>query len=327
MQPLSFADQATTLLYHQGMLADVERVDRYREAIHEVVEPGDVVVDLGTGTGLLAYLACQAGAARVYAIDRGPALRLALDLSRANGFDDRVTLIAAESTTVKLPELADVLVSETLWNFGIGEGIIGSIADARERFLKPGGRVVPESFEMVAAPIEEPNLHRQIACDPPDRHGLDFSVLRAYARSNVYFARLPEDGLLAAAQSLASFDLDRPGPSDASASASFAIERPGALHGIAGWFSARLSPSVALGNAPDPKRTSWAQAFLPLQEAVDVGPGDRVDARIQTTGNGSIWRWTTEVSRADGTQQLSADQTTFFGFPPDPTASPLPQLA
>lgn len=318
MQSMNFADQAVTLRYHQGMLADSERVDRYREAIHEVVEPGDVVVDLGAGTGLLSYFACQAGAARVYAIDSGPVLRLAAELCRANGFEDRVVLVAADSTEVTLSEAADVLVSEVLWNFGIGEGIMSTLNDARERFLRPGGRIVPASFEMLAAPIEMPDLHRRIACDPPDRHGLDLSPLRAYGRSNVHNARLPASGLLAGPVALASFELDSPAATDVTGSASFTIERAGTLHGLAGWFSARLSPSVVLGNPPDVERSSWAQAFLPLEQAVDVEPGDRVEALIQTTGNGSVWRWKTEAYRADGTPKLRADQTTFFGFPPEP---------
>ncbi|HKP21793.1 MAG TPA: 50S ribosomal protein L11 methyltransferase [Thermoleophilaceae bacterium] len=317
MQSMSFADQAVTLRYHQGMLADANRVDRYREAIHEVVEPGDVVVDLGAGTGLLSYFACQAGAARVYAIDSGPVLRLAAELCRANGFHDRVVLVAADSTEVTLSESADVLVSEVLWNFGLGEGVMNTLNDARERFLRPGGRVVPTSFEMITAPIEMPDLHRRIALDPPDRHGLDLSPLRAYGRSNVHNARLPASALLGQPVALASFELDRPASRDVAGSASLPIERAGTLHGLGGWFSARLSPSVVLGNPPDGERSSWAQAFLPLEQAVDVEPGDRVEALIQTTGNGSVWRWKVAASGADGTPKLRSDQTTFFGFPPD----------
>jgi enediyne biosynthesis protein CalE3 len=327
MQPMSFADQAVTLRYHQGMLADVERVDRYREAIHEVVQPGDVVVDVGAGTGLLSYFACQAGAARVYAIDRGPVLRLAAELCRANGFEDRVVLVAADSSEVTLEEPADVLVSETLWNFGLGEGIMSALNDARERFLGPGGRTIPASFEMLTAPIELPDLHRRIAHEPPDRHGLDFSALRAYGRSNVYNGRLPASGLLADAVAFASFELDRPAATDAAGSASFLVERPGTLHGLAGWFSARLSPAVMLGNPPGEEHSNWAQAFLPLDQAVEVEPGDRVGAVIQTTGNGSVWRWKTEVSGATGERKVQTDQTTFFGFPPDPAALAAPQSA
>jgi predicted RNA methylase len=128
---LNFVEQARTLLYHAGMLADERRMDAYRDAIHEAVRPGDVVVDLGSGTGVLSFFACQAGAARVYAIERGPTARLGRELCRANGFDDRVTFIEDYSTNVQLPERADALVTETLWDFGVGEGMVGAMADAR----------------------------------------------------------------------------------------------------------------------------------------------------------------------------------------------------
>src|SRR3954451_9968379 len=112
LQTLSLLQSTQVLAYHRGMLADVERVDRYREAIHATVQPGDVVVDIGSGTGLLAYFACQAGARRVYAIEAGPVIALAREVCRDNGFEDRVVFIHEHSARASLSELADVLVTE-----------------------------------------------------------------------------------------------------------------------------------------------------------------------------------------------------------------------
>ena len=318
MTGISFVDQASLLRYHQTMLADRERVDCYRDALREIVRPGDFVVDLGSGTGLLAFLACQAGAARVYAIERGPILRIARELAEANGFQDRIVFVEADSSRATLPEQAGVLISETLWNFGLGEGMVATIADARERFLEPGGRVMPASFEMVAAPFEDEAVYGRLALDPPDRDGLDFSLLRAYARNNVHVpAPLRADGLLSAPAVVQEFDLTADGPPEARGALSFTIERAGTVHGLAGWFSARLSPSVTLANPPGVEASSWRQAFLPFKNATDVRSGDVIDATVQTAAGGTVWHWTAELrsdgSSAEGT--LVADQTTFFGFP------------
>ena len=58
-----------TVEYHQSMLADEARMRGYLRAILKVVEPGDVVLDIGSGTGILAYFACLAGARLVYAVN------------------------------------------------------------------------------------------------------------------------------------------------------------------------------------------------------------------------------------------------------------------
>src|SRR5215208_4444409 len=118
------------------MLQDRERTGAFRRAIHEVVTPGDVVMDIGAGSGVLSLFACQAGARRVYALEAGPAIEIAREMARRNEVEDRVVLINELSHRTRIDEPVDVLVTETLWNFGFGEGILGVVLDARERFLK-----------------------------------------------------------------------------------------------------------------------------------------------------------------------------------------------
>src|SRR2546425_3232817 len=102
---------------HEPMLLDKIRCDAYREAIQRTVKPGDVVVDLGAGTGLLSFFALQAGARHVYAIEMTGIADAAAELIAANGFTDRITLIGKNSKRVRLPELCDILVTETLSAF------------------------------------------------------------------------------------------------------------------------------------------------------------------------------------------------------------------
>jgi type I protein arginine methyltransferase len=139
---------------HEEMLLDKIRCDAYREAIHRTVKPGDVVVDLGAGTGLLSFFALQAGARHVYAIEMTRIADVAAELIEANGFRDRITLIRQTSTRARLPERCDVLVTETLSAFCFDtENTIEFVADARERFLRPGGRIVPESADTFLLPV------------------------------------------------------------------------------------------------------------------------------------------------------------------------------
>src|SRR5262245_14768649 len=92
---------------HRHYLADQVRTAAFRQAIEEIVKPGDVVIDMGAGTGILGLLACQAGARRVYSIDSGGVIELARKLCHANGFGDRVIFVKGLSTRVELPEKVD----------------------------------------------------------------------------------------------------------------------------------------------------------------------------------------------------------------------------
>ena len=297
------------LAYHRGMLADTERVDAYRGAIAEAVSEGDVVVDVGAGTGVLSYFACQAGARRVYAIEAGPILAVARLLAQANGFSDRVQFVAGHSSQVELPEPADVLVTETLWNFGIGEGVLGFLQDARRRFLAPGARIVPQAVDLYVAPVEAEDFYAALAQGPPDRHGLSFAPMRPFAVNNVYVPRVDTALFVGERVKLASVDLTRETGTEIGAEATLPVTRAGVVHGIAGWFEARLFGDWRLGNAPPAPGSSWAHVLFPLERPVEVAAGDELRVRIDTVGNGTTWRWATEVNGA------RFDQTSLFGFP------------
>ena len=302
------------LHYHASLLADVDRVDRLREAIHAVVRPGDVVVDVGTGTGLLAYFACQAGAARVFAIEEGPVVNLAREIAAVNGFDDRVEFFNDRSYRVELPERADVLISETLWNFGVGEGMVGFLADARRRFLKPGARAIPAGVDLHIAPVQVDRVYAMLHNRPPDRHGIDFSPIRHCQLNNVQMPHLHSDNFLAAPALLLSTELDESAATDFDAQVTTTITQTGMMHGICGWFRCRLTPTIALDNEPPSVTSSWAHAFFPLRKPLVVAPGDEVSMRIESSSDGSVWRWRTEARRA-GVTRAAYDQTSADGFP------------
>ncbi len=302
------------LHYHASLLADADRVDRLREAILEVVQPGDVVVDVGTGSGLLAYFACEAGAARVFAIEEGPVINLAREIARINRFDDRVEFFNDRSYRVELPEPADVLISETLWNFGVGEGMVGFLADARRRFLKPGARSIPAAVELHIAAVQADRVYGMLHDRPTDRHGIDLSSIRYCQVNNVQMPQLHSDDFLTRPALLLTTELDESAATDFDAEVTVSVMRPGVMHGICGWFRCRLTPTIVLDNEPPSVKSSWAHAFFPLQNPIGVLPGDEIAMRIASSQEASIWRWRTDVRRA-GRIYAAYDQTSSNGFP------------
>ena len=111
--------------YHRSMLIDEVRTTSFLRAILGAVKPGDVVLDMGCGTGVLSYFACIAGARRVYAVEQGPIIELAKAICQRNGYQERVIFLNDWSTNIDLPEPVDVIITETIGNLGFEEGILG----------------------------------------------------------------------------------------------------------------------------------------------------------------------------------------------------------
>jgi predicted RNA methylase len=141
---------------HVAMLNDRTRTSRLIAGIQEVVHPGDIVVDIGTGTGVLAVAAVRAGARHVYAIEATNFREFAREVFEANKVADRVTLQEGWSTQISLPELADVLVSDIIGSEPLAENVLEITADAVKRLLKPSARLIPNKVKIFGLPVTIP---------------------------------------------------------------------------------------------------------------------------------------------------------------------------
>ena len=289
--------EAELLEYHLSMLLDDARIGAYQQAIASSVRPGDVVVDIGAGTGILSFLACSAGASRVYAIEGGPVVEVARELCERNGFGDRVVLFNEWSTAVDLPELADVVITETIGNAAIDEGIIAWTIDARQRLLRPGGLVLPKRVAMWTAAVESWDDHAQVSDWSAPTLPIDFSVVRDRAERTVWFAELRKDQLLTEPALVVDVDLRVVADEAVTASGEFSVRRDGTLHGLACWFNAELVDGITLSNSPPTASPSWAQGYLPISKPLAVTTGDLLLWEITVSTDGGDWSW--RISRGD----------------------------
>lgn len=139
-----------TVRFHGEMLNDSKRTSSFLSAIHEVVKRGDIVVDIGTGTGVLAVGACNAGAQTVYAIESGAVHRLAKEVADRNGLGTRIKVINCNSRDVRLRDKADVVIAELIGNDPFAEKILSTTWDSRKRLLKAGGKIIPCAIRVFA---------------------------------------------------------------------------------------------------------------------------------------------------------------------------------
>ena len=307
------------LTYHHSMLLDWNRTDSYLQAILHTVRPGDVVLDIGSGTGILALFACLAGARHVHAVEQGPVIEIARRVVRDNGYQERVTFVKDWSTNVELPQLVDVLITETIGNIGFEEGILGWALDARDRLLAPGGRLVPQAVELVAVPVENPAAYRPVDIWLGDFFSFDFAAARTVAANNLHWIDLSTESFLSEPAHLTRVELAEVVSADVGGGASFEINREGVLHGIGSWFASELAPGISLSNAPPNRTPSWMHGFLPLEQPLPVLPGDRLRVEIEADANSAQWAWrvsedgcTVQETSATGEMPYT-DQTTRSG--------------
>ena len=285
---------------HRQYLSDQTRVFAFCQAVGEVVKPGDVVLDLGTGSGILGLLACRAGAGRVYSIEAGEVIELAREVCGANGFQDRMVFIKGMSTRVALPERVDVVVADQIGFFGFEAGLLEYFNDARARFLKPNGVMIPSALELYVAPVEYPELSDRVEFWNESPVGFDFRPVRSLAANTGYPAKLSPGHLLGDPALLASLDLSMATPPALHLEACVTTTRGGTLHGIGGWFSAQLSRSICMSNSPlATNPINRKNLFLPIDRPTALRRGDCVRVMMHIMPGESVVTWTVEVGEDD----------------------------
>jgi SAM-dependent methyltransferase len=311
-----------------AMIADKVRMGAFVRALREAVKPGTVVVDIGTGTGIFALLACRFGARRVYAIEPDDAIQVAREIAAANGFADRIEFVQAMSTDVTLPERANVIISDIGGILPWFQKHIPSIADARRRFLAPGGVMIPQRDTAWAAVVEAPELYARHT-GPWNDNGfdIDMDAARRIVVNTWHKGRVTNDQLLAEPQRWATLDYASVQDPDVRARASWIVTRPGTGHGLAAGFDRVVSEGVHLSNAPDARddirpESIYGTIFFPWLAPVRLAAGDlvHVDLEARLIGQDYVWRWQTSVldqGRA-GADKADFTQSTFFGAPLSP---------
>lgn len=284
-----------SLDYHRRLLDDSVRMDAYERAIRALVSPGDVVLDIGCGTGILSMLAARRGAARVHAVEVADVAGVAKQLVAHNGLDAKVLVHHADLVTMAPEEPVDLVIGEFMGRFLIDDLMLDAVEAARQ-WLKPAGRFCPSGIALMLAPVGDIDLW-SVNTFHTSFYGLDFSPALPYALNYCYQGQLSPKTLLGEPATFNDWSLAS-APSPFEGVLTFEVERRGLMEAFAGWFEATLAPSITLSTAPGIE-THWGQYLFPLP-ACYVERGDKVTVALSlddASGEDPIWRWQGEVCR------------------------------
>jgi protein arginine N-methyltransferase 6 len=274
------------LSVHRWMLRDNVRNEAYRRAIANLVKPGHVVLDMGAGTGILSIFAAAAGARKVYAVERTSIADVARRVIASNEYADRIEVLQSDLENVDLPEKVDVLVSEWMGGFGVDENILAPLVMARDRWLKPGGKIVPGRVTAMIAPATIPDFDDSIEHWRSRPNGVDMSVIADLTTQETFHTQtyLTPDALVAPAQVMWSHDPYTCSLAEADQSfktkLDFTLARAGAVSGFVTWFEAEMGDGSTLTNAVGAPDTHWGRTLFPFDRAIELAAGTPIEVEL-----------------------------------------------
>jgi protein arginine N-methyltransferase 1 len=284
-----------------AMIADEVRMDAYQEALREVVTPDSVVLDVGTGIGTFAVLACRYGARRVYAVEPGDAIHLARRIAADNGVEDRIEFHQDLSTRISLPEPADVMISDLRSVLPLFQQHIPSIVDARARLLRPDAVLIPRRDTLWGAVIHAPELYRKTTRPWHDSLGVDMDATRPILTQMSRRAFASADQLVTEPACWATLDYRTIESPDVAGTLEWTVTQPSIGHGIVLWFDTELAEGIGFSNAPGETETIYGREFFPFSSEVELNPGDSISVTLSAnlSVDRYVWQWSTRVVRED----------------------------
>jgi SAM-dependent methyltransferase len=288
------------LNHHRLMLADGVRMEAYQRAIEAQVRPGMHVLDLGSGTGILALWAARAGA-QVTAVEPNAVIRVAERVAADNGLADRIRFVQADAREITLDEPVDLLITECMGNFFVTDEMQPVLRDARRFFRADESgaqspQTIPHGISLQLAVATLP-LWRELSYFDEPIGGFDYRAARGFGEQASYVLRTEPEFLVSRTHELTRFSLlDAPDVFELS----FRLEltRAAPVHALIGYFEADLGADVLLSTAPGAV-THWGQMAFPLPET-RVQVGDMIEGRLELKlgeDGSSRFRWSGEIQR------------------------------
>ena len=262
------------------MVHDHGRHAAYEAAMRRAIRPSYHVLEIGTGTGLLAMMAARAGAAEVTSCENNPVVAAAArDIIVHNGFADRVRVIVKDVADLEvgadLSDQADVLVWDVLGSNMIGAGALPAVETAVRRLTRAGAPVIPAhgTLRVALAEDRQAHLRRMQVIE-----GFDLSAFNRLA-APTYTILVGDERLVLRSEpeDLFCFDFQSGGPFPEARSTTSLTATGGCVNGIVQWIRFNMDGETCYENLPSEGSIStFGAVFHPIAQPLEMMPGTRM---------------------------------------------------
>lgn len=271
------------------VLQDTVRTSSYRNAIlnNSNLFANKMVMDVGCGTSILSMFASRAGAATVIAIDQSEIIYHAMDIARANGISNIQFVKGRLEDTfpLKPDERVDIIISEWMGYFLLFEGMLDSVIFARDKYLKPGGLILPNRCNISLVAFGDEKRHNEYITFWNDVYGFNMNIMQTEVLKEAIVEICPNQWSLSEPVVIADFDLNTVDYDCPNFSYDFSmkIKQNGKLTSFIGYFDTffDLPNPVHFTTGPQSKSTHWKQVIFYIRDPVEVKIGEVVCGKFQ----------------------------------------------
>jgi len=276
---------------HEIMLSDSVRVNAYQRAIRKYVRKEDTVLDLGTGTGLLALLASQNDPKKIYAIDHSDIIDSAKLLAQRNNRTN-IDFLKLHSRDFNPPSKVNVILHEQIGYYLFDEKFVDNITELRDRVLEMGGKIIPARFDFFIEPMTLNDVYRIPFIWQLNLHGIRFDTLRDRSED---WKKFQNDGtisdylqqrvwpyqvkhLLCEPEKLFSIDLETMRKDDVPGKLTYkkTVTRDGRLDVLGIYFRVNFDDEISFDTSPLSPRTHFENVCVRLT-GEDLRKGDVIE--------------------------------------------------
>lgn len=278
---------------HEEMLKDQTRTLAYRSAIFQNASmfKGKVVLDVGCGTGILSMFAARAGAKHVIGVDMSNIINMARKIVDLNGFSDKITLIQGKMEEIELPfPKVDIIISEWMGYFLLYESMLDTVLYARDRYLVPGGLILPDKASMFIAGIEDGEYKEEKVGFWRDVYGFDYTPFQEVVMSEPLVDVVDKRAVSTTSYKIAEFDLTTVTVEDLAFASTWHVKatRNDQVHALLVWFDidfSRCDIPIHFSTGPYSEYTHWKQTVFYLKDALTLNTGELIHGSISSAPN------------------------------------------